>query len=1383
MARIMRSINISAAMLVLLFLTACNRGSSELSTERASQVLPPPTSTRLSNLAGLSIAIEDDFNTAKEIGRAHSLAILLGRAVEARPRYFNWAGFQHSDGQSGPTSAYASQLLPKESQASGNRPLNCWQGECRFHASAPSSTIGHHNGVCCRQAPIDYDGAHLFVGVGQSREIMSSMVEAGTSRSVQHGNRRHTRGKPTDLDWSPWGDGDLSDDFPVDPSPPGDDLDEAPTPPIIPETQPHAIGLSQLPLDNPDAADLLDEWGHRTLARILAYRPFANPSMDDDSERLSAILDTARGPDGSPPIPDLQEGDEIAVLGTRRGITYGRWIAGAADTLSMSFDFSHAGPEFQQRAGFLPLLERAGKAWTNSIGDTWEPWEFEPGRVKVQIANWYVPETRLSVKPEVEISTGLEIHVTIDDLPENVAGRGGPVNRWPTDRWEPHFGSLKLDNEFFHNAAEHRLLSTIVHEIGHVLGSWYGGSYTAPFAPYSDMLTGHWTGPNVLALHGGPAPFQDDDAPFDSYNGQRNPAATRYDFHHSGVCASIMSYCRYSTSAAAVLPAPIDFAFLADLGLSIRPETDRPESYGLAGWMHRSVFAFSVSRDLQLDLAYPARNGGHRVHGNPALDITDLLHAEASAFGHRSAGELLVSYPATQGFGLVRYAGGLIGAAISLPALPPVTGDAAFSLDLDTLDGDASFTSLTVYSGGEPASFAGGVLHYPIQIDESNAIAATGTDVTLSAAFFGSAHEEIAGTLHDPGEGLMASFGATHDKRPTAERILAGADHLTGVTTAPEPADSSQDSWSQYRCTDASSCGRRQAVAGDWSDWAPLTREQAVSATAPDPNGPAGRPHRDLGNLRLSRVLAPQDGDELQLPIDAAYLGTLTHGAFGVGVDPLSTVWTGAFGNLSGSVPEGPAQWTGLMLGYSHAEDHDQSPFFRGRATFDLDLANMELTLAFSDVATDDDLLSLPDFYFQEIALASDGTFHSDNQGIVAGALLGPDREDAAGSFRHDEADVTGSFGAYAVPDTTSLEDAGDLTISTGTNETGTYDFHSYEDWGISAKQFARQLFRAVIQQETTVDGSTTTYYEPETAVFGTPSGTNPVSGSAVWDGEARAFRRQDWSRTPATADARIEVDFAATTVDVDITDFDTDHPDLSWRDIRLFAGSFSYAAFDPNVEGSFYGTVHQGVAGTFRSDRLQGIFGAVRNDTGSFADLPGPDTVKLLPTGKVDRDSTYFHSYEDWGIWMEQFDRQLFRAVIQQRTTVDGSITTYYGPETAVFGTPSGTNPVSGSAVWDGEARAFRSDTWTPVTAEARIEVDFAAATVDVDITNFDTHHHHPDLSWQDMTLSAGSFTDDKFNPTNKGSFYGAAHQGAAGTFRSDRLQGVFGAVRNGGQ
>ena len=113
--------------------------------------------------------------------------------------------------------------------------------------------------------------------------------------------------------------------------------------------------------------------------------------------------------------------------------------------------------------------------------------------------------------------------------------------------------------------------------MGHVLGAWLGDSSRIlnRFGSYVDKTAGAWSGPNVVDLHGGPAPFQDASDPRTWVNGERNPLATNYDFAHSGVCASLMAYCNDESALPTFLPHAIDFAFLKDIGLTITEETDR----------------------------------------------------------------------------------------------------------------------------------------------------------------------------------------------------------------------------------------------------------------------------------------------------------------------------------------------------------------------------------------------------------------------------------------------------------------------------------------------------------------------------------------------------------------------------------------------------------------------------------------------------------------------------------------------------------------------------------------------------------------------------------------------------------------------------------------
>ena len=150
-----------------------------------------------------------------------------------------------------------------------------------------------------------------------------------------------------------------------------------------------------------------------------------------------------------------------------------------------------------------------------------------------------------------------------------------------------------------------QLFGTLTHEIGHVLGCLAGWRTVTEerYAPYTDTEAGAWTGPNVVALHGGAAPFQDNADSHAWVDGERDPEATEYDFPHSGVCESLMAYCNHSGALRAFLPQAIDFAFLADLGMTIAEETDRPETYGLAGWTDHAAFTLAVSRDLRMTLA------------------------------------------------------------------------------------------------------------------------------------------------------------------------------------------------------------------------------------------------------------------------------------------------------------------------------------------------------------------------------------------------------------------------------------------------------------------------------------------------------------------------------------------------------------------------------------------------------------------------------------------------------------------------------------------------------------------------------------------------------------------------------------------------------------
>ena len=151
------------------------------------------------------------------------------------------------------------------------------------------------------------------------------------------------------------------------------------------------------------------------------------------------------------------------------------------------------------------------------------------------------------------------------------------------------------------------------------------------------------------------------------------------------------------------------------------------------------------------------------------------------------------------------------------------------------------------------------------------------------------------------------------------------------------------------------------------------------------------------------------------------------------------------------------------------------------------------------------------------------------------------------------------------------------------------------------------------------------------------------------------------------------------------------------------------------------------------------------------------------------------YYSFDDWGFWLNQGDTTLFKIFIRDTDDPFGS-----DYELVTQGIPTGSNPVSGSVVWSGGVRAYdvHPDTFgTPVSGDARLEVDLSTATINVDFTNFTKDH--ADLAWRNLSLSNGKFQSRNGYRTINGAFYGHDHEGAAGKFTSFRLDGVFGTLR----
>ena len=745
------------------------------------------------------------------------------------------------------------------------------------------------------------------------------------------------------------------------------------------------------------------------------------------------MLDAARGANLESSAPDLEHDDTVIVLGQALGVTFGRWSGGPADTLSIEFNLEHATEAMRNDQTFRAMLERAGKVWSHRIDDTWSAWERREGESKVRLIGDYgLSGQEIHVEPGGETSTGLAIYVTGAELSGNTAGRGGWFSLRPGDGWEPHTGRIALDNAYFsdRDADGARLFRTMAHEIGHVLGAWQGDGATERYAAYTDRETGTWTGPNVVAIHGGAAPFQDDDDTHGWHHGERSADAVNFDFGHSGICASLMSYCGLSAALTPFQPANVDFAFLADLGLMILAETDRPETYGLAGWLDHAAFTVSVSRELDVSFADPQSRYSRAGNRWTDLEVADLLWAEAHAFGDITIADLARTFPLS---GSVRYTGGLLGVAVDYPGMPPVEGAANLTLNLATLEGRASFTSLEMAYGGERYTFGDGNLHYPFSV-MSNEIGHAVPGISLAANFYGPEHDEIAGTVDDSRAGLLASFGARVDDRPARDDLLAEAEHVRGFMYQ-GGWDQDRDGWRRYRCGAAGpNCEGRF----EW--WEQESRWYDVSAT--DHRSPRERvliwtagwgdwKSEDLifddGRIGISRSYAgATDGGKGRYQADG-YFGTMNHAAFGTGFYSYrnwewqdGSIWdfnikgTGVQGIISESRPSGSATWEGHMIGYKTGLSSGEDPFIQGRARVTTALDSRRIDIDFDRITSMDRERSMADFGFHNIDLNADGTFDDFDDGMVEGAFFGPENGETAGAFHKNSNNVTGSFGAVS---------------------------------------------------------------------------------------------------------------------------------------------------------------------------------------------------------------------------------------------------------------------------------------------------------------------------------------------------------------------------------
>ena len=161
------------------------------------------------------------------------------------------------------------------------------------------------------------------------------------------------------------------------------------------------------------------------------------------------------------------------------------------------------------------------------------------------------------------------------------------------------------------------------------------------------------------------------------------------------------------------------------------------------------------------------------------------------------------------------------------------------------------------------------------------------------------------------------------------------------------------------------------------------------------------------------------------------------------------------------------------------------------------------------------------------------------------------------------------------------------------------------------------------------------------------------------------------------------------------------------------------------------------------------------------------------------------FQSYGIWNRYFHASHNYVDMFVVDAHISMDLPL---------VVGEASGSNPVSGSAVWTGRMTGYHTDqpiAMSPppgspsndpqlwgITGDARIEVAFASGDLDVwfsDIIDRQNDNSYPAMYWAKLPIQNGRFSGNGLH----GEFFGPEHQEAAGIFNRDFILGAFGTTR----
>lgn len=122
-------------------------------------------------------------------------------------------------------------------------------------------------------------------------------------------------------------------------------------------------------------------------------------------------------------------------------------------------------------------------------------------------------------------------------------------------------------------------------------------------------------------------------------------------------------------------------------------------------------------------------------------------------------------------------------------------------------------------------------------------------------------------------------------------------------------------------------------------------------------------------------------------------------------------------------------------------------------------------------------------------------------------------------------------------------------------------------------------------------------------------------------------------------------------------------------------------------------------------------------------------------------------------------------------------------------YGDASRTNPasaLSGTATWRGAMVALdATDVTMSITGRTELTYDFGRNTLDVLMDEIRVSSaqgsgaYGDDLTWEDLAVTDGQFSQGSGADSIRGTFYGDAHEEVGGIFERSNLVGAFGATR----